>query len=133
MTNNPQNRDQEVTTFATAELMALPALVRDAELLMQDLAQSVRETKRLLAEAEVDAQINATADGKNAEQRKLQLEAAVFNNASVQALRATLSAQEQQAVTAEVDYSGLHRRWKTALALAELQTAKITYLATFKK
>lgn len=132
MSNAPL-KDNEVTAYATSELMALPALVRDAEQLMSDLGQTVRSIKLSLAEAEIDAQINVTPDAKNAEGRKLQLEAAVNNSDTVQGLRGTLAGTEQQYATAEVDYNALHRRWKTAMALAELQAAKIRWLATFDK
>lgn len=131
MTNTPQDKD--VTAYATAELMALPALVQAAEQALSDLGQSMKAIKVSLSEAELDAQLNAPVDAKNAEGRKLQLEAAVTNSDIVQGLRGTLAGTEAQYAAAEVDYNAFHRRWKTALALAELQAAKIRYLATFDK
>lgn len=127
------SRDKEITDYAATELMTLPKLLRQAETLVFDLNLSARETKRLLGEAETDAQINATVTGKNAESRKLELEAAVNNDPSVEAIHATLSNVEQQYALAEADYNDLGRRWKAAVALAELQAAKIRWLATFEK
>lgn len=132
MANATPQTDKDITAFAAAELMALPALVRTAETLLADLGQTVRATKQLLAEAETDAQINATVTGKNAESRKLELEAAVNSSAAVTTCRGQLAALEQAYAAADVDYSSLHRRWKSAMALAELQAAKIRYLATFE-
>ena len=132
MTTAP-NQDAAATQWAQSELMVLPSQVHDAEVLLADLNFQVREHKRLLDEAETDAQINAVVDGKNAETRKLQLEQAVSNNAGVLQMRGTLTGLEAQYISAEVDFNGLHRRWKSALALAELQAAKIGYLATYKQ
>lgn len=131
--NNPLERDKELTAFAAGELMDLPALLKVAELLVVDTAGSIRATKALLEEAVTDAQVNAAVDGKNAETRKLQMEQAVNGNGDVVRLRAQVDTLEGQRAAAEVDYNHLHRRWRSALSIADLQAAKIGYLATYRK
>lgn len=125
--------DKTITQTASAELLSLPAELRDAEALVANLTVDLRQAKSDLASAELDAQINAAPQGKNAEARKLELEAAVNASPAVTAARERLQLLESQVATAEVDQTHLARRFRAALALAELQTAKIGYLTTFNK
>lgn len=127
------NEDRELTQYAVGELKGIPEELRMAELNMANIALDLRHTKADLAEAEMDAQINCVADAKNAEGRKLQLEQAAAKSPEVQALRLKLVEIESIQVGAEAAYNDLHRRYRAALAITELQTAKISYLARFDR
>lgn len=126
-----RNEDRELTQTATRELLELPAAMRDMEVALAGFTSDARLVKSELEDAELSAQINCTADAKNAEGRKLQLESAVANDGQVLALRGRLAGLETQRATAEADFNDLHRRFRAALAIAELQTAKINYRTKF--
>lgn len=127
------NEDRELTQYAVGELKGIPEELRVAELNLANIALDLRHTKADLANAELDAQINCVADAKNAEGRKLQLDAAAAKNPEVQALRLKLVEIESIQIGAEASYNDLHRRYRAALAITELQTAKISYLAKFER
>ena len=124
--------DKEITQTATNELLSLPAELREAEILVANLQVDLRQAKSDMAAAEMEAQVNAQVDGKNAEARKLQMEQAVRLSPAVTAARERLALLEAQLATAEVDQAALARRFRAALVLAELQSARIMYLTTFK-
>lgn len=124
--------DKTITQAATADLLALPDQLRSAETTVANLTIDLRQAKSEAASAELDAQINAAPDGKNAEARKLQLEAAVNASPAVAAARDRVALLEAELATAEVEQTALARKYRAALALAELQAAKITFMATFK-
>lgn len=128
-----RNDDKELTQRAANELSTLPDEMHEAELQMANLGMDLRVAKQDLADAEIEAQINCAADAKNAEGRKLQLEKAILESAAVQAARSKVVGLEAMQVGAETRYSDLHRRFRAALAITELQTAKINYLAKFER
>lgn len=127
------NEDRELTQYAIGELKKTPEELRLAELNMANIALDLRHAKAELADAELDAQVNCVADAKNAEGRKLQLEQAAAKDPTVLALRSKVVEIESVQVGAETSYNDLHRRYRAALAITELQTAKITYLARFER
>lgn len=121
--------DKELTARVTADLLGLPDQLRSMDMLIAGMRTEIGAAKRALEEAELDAQINAVVDGKNAEARKLQQEQAVRGSLAVREAREALSEREAELAAAETDYKALSRRWTAALALAEMQSAKINFLA----
>lgn len=132
MTDATRNDDRELTQYAIGELRCTPEEMRQAEINMANIQLDIRQAKAELADAELDAQVNCNADAKNAEGRKLQLDKAVKENSAVQMLRTKLAGLEAILVGAETSYNDLHRRYRAALVITELQTAKIIYLAKFE-
>src|SRR3990167_3821972 len=93
------------------------------------LRTDLSNAKAALKDAELNAQVNAEIDGKNAEARKLQMENAVRNSPEVIAASVHASQAESAVALAELDAKSLGRQWRGALALAELQAAKINWMA----
>lgn len=125
--------DKELTARITADLLSLPDELRRAESLGAQFRAELAAAKAALADAELTAQINAVPDGKNAEARKLQADKAVHDDPTAQAARAKVYELESAVSAAEVDAKGLVRQWSAALALCELQAAKINFYHDQKK
>ena len=124
--------DRELTARITIELIGLPDELRSLETVISALRQQVATCKAAADVAELDAVINAAdkiGAGKNAEQRKVLQEQAVQVSNAVQHARASVAEAESALANAETDAKHLSRRWTAALALAELQAAKINFLA----
>jgi hypothetical protein len=103
-------------------------------------ATDLPRAKERLDEAEADATMGAYADGavdgKNAEQRKTQLDAYLVSNEAVRAAREHLRAVETRVVNleaalavAETEHKAALARWNTARAQAELLAAMLTAVA----
>lgn len=125
--------DRELTQTITDRLLSLPAEIQAHETMLAGYRNALSDAKSELSEAELEAQINCNAEGKNAETRKLQLEKAVNDSRTVKEARTKISQYEGSIMFAEAEYKGLVRQWQAALALAELQSAKINFLAKSKE
>ena len=128
-----QRTDKQITQAAIDDLAAIPGELADAERELANIGLDIKGARMDLQDAEIEAQINCAADGKNAEARKLQMDKAVRESEQVKAFREKLTGLENMQIGAEVRFNDLHRRWKSALAVAELQASKIRYLATFER
>lgn len=133
MTDRPISTDKELMARITADLLSLPDELRRVESLSAQFRAELSAAKAALADAELAAQINAVPDGKNAETRKLQTDKAIHDDPTTQAARARVYELESALSAAEVDAKGLSRQWSAALALAELQAAKINFFVRANK
>jgi len=124
---------RQVASCATAQTAAENAL-RVAK------ATDLPTARERLSEAEADATMGAYADGavdgKNAEQRKTQLDAYLAGHEAVRAAREHLRAVETRATNleaalavAETEHKTALARWNTARAQAELLAAMLTAVA----
>lgn len=124
--------DKEVTAEITARLLYLPDEMKRLEDAMTAMRTNVAQSKLEIEEAKKEAVINGSADianGKNAEHRKILHDQAVKENLLVRQRQAELFEREAVLSNAENEAKLLARKWQAALALAELQAAKINYLA----
>src|SRR3990167_5962773 len=105
MATNGQSKysSNEVFSLVTEILMDSPAKLHDADSLVASLQFELRQAKVAMSDAELDAHVNAQVDGKNAETRKLQMEKAVSENATVLEFRGRLSELESSLALAELD------------------------------
>lgn len=121
--------DKDLTARITGDLLSLPELLFESETLLQNLRADIRVAEKALAEAELDAQINAPATGKNAEERKLQMAQAVSAHPRARELRQTLTDLQMTLAQAEIANKKIVRQWQAATALCEMQAAKISFLS----
>lgn len=123
----PQISDKELSARITSDLLQVPDELRQAEATSAKLANELGQWKAALKDAETDALINC-APGKNDDERKKNLAAAIAGSAAVKTARAKIGELEVAIAAAEVDKSYLRHRWQASIALAELQAARLNMM-----
>lgn len=123
--------DKEIAEFIFGDLFILPTRINEADTKLVNLRNSLRLAQNALEQAELDAVVNAVVDGKNAELRKLQQQQAVANDPATKTATAKVIELQNEIAANEVDSKTLARRFQAALALAELQAARLNLLAKY--
>ena len=125
--------DKELNQRIIEDLLVIPNELREAEIIQAKAKQSLDEQKGIVSDAEFDAELNAVIDGKNAEERKRQLKQAIAESSAVQLAQTELFAQEAELIELEANTVAISRRFRAALALVELQSARMNLLAKYPK
>jgi hypothetical protein len=124
--------DKELTERIFADLIRLPAEIRAVELDIVDLRSTLNAAKNDLENAELDARINAVIDGKNETARKQQADIAITNSSAVRNARTKIAATENELAAREVETKTLSKQWQGAMAMAELQAARLNLTAKYQ-
>lgn len=117
--------DKEVNQRVTDVLLFYPERIGEFETFIADLSVQVWEKRRLLVAAELDAQINAVATGGDMKVRELERKQAVQKDATCQALQAEITNLENMLAAQEATLKGYSKKFQGAIALAELQAARL--------
>jgi len=124
--------DKELTERIFSDLETLPAQIRDLELDLLDLRTNLGVSRINLEDAELDTKINAVIDGKNETVRKQQVEIAIASSPTVKEARNKVFATENELAAKEIEVKTLAKRWQGAMAMAELQAARINLMAKYQ-
>jgi hypothetical protein len=133
MTDIALPNDKELAVIIFGDLTRLPDELHNLESFLATLRTTLGQQRADLEAARLDAVINAVVDGKNAEARKLQQEQAVAASKEVKLAEQTVSETESAIANAEVDAKRLARQFQATLALAELQSARLNAMSTYRK
>ena len=114
-------------------LEALPGIYASAERELAAARSNVNTAKDALDDAELEAELNATIDGKNAEERKRQKLAAIAAHPGVKAAKAHLYKTESQILEKEAQVKEYSIKFRAAIALAELQSARMNFFSKVRK
>ena len=124
---------RELTERIFTDLDALPAQIGAMELDTVDMRHQLRDAERALENAELDAVINAVIDGKNETVRKQQERQAITNSITAQAAKDRVNQLQAQIGAHEVNTKTLMRQYQAAMAMAELQAARLNMMAKYTK
>ena len=127
---SPGINDRELNGYIVNTLRAAPEELQGLDAIMAAQRVNLRTVQRDSEQAELDARINTVANGKNADERKLQQEAAISASPAVKMARNMIAEIEATIAETEVDQKMLARRFQSALALAELQSARLNLMST---
>lgn len=127
---SPSINDKELNGYIVTTLRGTPEELQGLEAILAGQRVNLRKAQADSEQAELDARINAVVNGKNAEERKLQADAAVSASAAVKVARNFVTDIETTIAETEVDQKMLARRFQSALALAELQSARLNLMST---
>ena len=133
MTDPVLPNDKELFARIVGDLIRLPDELHNLESFLATLRTTLGQQRAGLETARLDAMINAVVDGKNAEARKLQQEQAVAASPNVKLAEQAVNETESAVANAEVDAKRLARQFQAALALAELQSARLNAMSTYRK
>ena len=133
MTNLAIPNDKELSARIVGDLARLPGELHNLESFLVSLRTALGQQRTGLEAARLDAVINAVVDGKNAEARKLQQEQAVAASPEVKLAEQAANETESAIANAEVDTKRLARQFQAALSLAELQSARLNAMSTYRK
>jgi hypothetical protein len=133
MTNLALPNDKELSARIVGDLIRLPDELHNLESFLSTSRATLSQQRADLEAARLDAVINAVVDGKNAEARKLQQEQAVAASPSVKLAEQAVNETESTIANAEVDTKRLARQFQATLALAELQSARLNAMSTYRK
>ena len=124
--------DKELNERLTTDLLSLPNQIGAIESDLAELRTELRQAKTACEDAEQAALINAVIDGKNETTRKQQSEAAISKSQEVRGARQTVVGLEADIAGKEVQAKSLARQWQSAMALTELQAARINLMARYQ-
>lgn len=110
-------------------LDALPNIYAQAEHDLADARGKLNAAKDLLSDAELEAELNAIIDGKNAEERKRQKEEALLKSPAVQHAKSNLYSLETQIMEKEAEVKEYSIKFRSTIALAELQAARMNFFS----
>jgi len=133
MTDISPPTDKELSARIVGDLARLPNELHNLESFLSASRTTLSQQRADLEAARLDAVINAVVDGKNAEARKLQQEQAVAASPNVKLAEQAASETESVIANTEVDVKRLSRQFQATLALAELQSARLNALSTYRK
>jgi hypothetical protein len=127
MTTTPvaPNRDRDMTDYLYDALRALPGIIGGIEAEAASLLNCKREARANLEDAELNATLNAPQDGKNAEARKLEAQAALAKNETVKKFKKEVMRYEAEIEMNEAEAKSKRLEFQAAVALAELHSARI--------
>ena len=129
---NP-NRDKETTDWLYMILRELPAAIGGIEAEQAAMLNLKREAQSNLEDAELNATLNAPQDGKNAEARKLEAQAALLKDETIKKLRKEVMRYEAEIEMNEAEAKSKRREFQAAIALAELHAARINAMHRAQK
>lgn len=133
MTDLTLPTDKELSARIVEGLTCLPDELQSLESFLVTLRTTLGQQRAALESARLNAVINAVVDGKNAESRKLQQEQAVAASPEVKLAEQAVNETESTIANAEVDAKRLARQFQAVMALAELQSARLNAMSTFRK
>lgn len=125
--------DKELTAYIVTTLRGAPDELARVEAELSNQRYELDTSRRQLEAAELDAKINAVITGKNAEERKLQGEQALMGNSTVKIQRDYVAGVEANIAGQEVEQKKLSRQFQAAMALAELQAARMHLMTTVNR
>jgi hypothetical protein len=131
--DKPMMSDKELAARIVSDLLQTPDELRQMESLHVSLRSDLGVARAALEDAKLNASINAVCDGKNEAERKVQRDAAISKDGAVRALMGKVAELETALAAGDVDAKGLSRRFQAAVALAELQSARLNMLSTAAK
>lgn len=114
-------------------LEALPEIYAGAERLLAETRANLNVAKDAVSDAELEAELSAVIDGKNAEERKRQKLEALSNHPGVKMAKQNLYAIEAQILEKEAEVKEYSLKFRAAIALAELQTARMNFFSKVSK
>lgn len=123
-TNNG-TRDKDTTDYLYEALRALPGIIGGIEAEAAALINAKREAESNLEDATLNATLNAPQDGRNAEARKLEAQAALAKDPTVKKYKQEVMRYEAELEMNEAEAKSKRREFQAALALAELHAARI--------
>lgn len=112
-----------------ATLANLPKQLQENDLAIVTAQTALDELKESFELAIVNASLNAPADGKNAEQRKLQTDRAVAENAEVKAARAAWLGAKTRLEQQQAENKQLSRSFAAWCHIAELKAAQMLLMS----
>jgi hypothetical protein len=119
------NRDKDMTDYLYEALRTLPAVIGGIEAEQASMTNLKREAQANLEDAELNAMFNAPQDGKNAEARKLEAQAALAKDEVVKKYKTEVMRYEAEIEMNEAEAKSKRREFQAAVALAELHSARI--------
>lgn len=127
MTTTPinPNRDRDMTDYLYTTLMGLPTVIGGVEAEQAAMINLKREAQANLEDAEINATLNAPQEGKNAEARKLEAQAALAKDELVKKFKKEVMRYEAEIEMNEAEAKSKRREFQAAIALAELHAARI--------
>lgn len=129
---NP-NRDRDMTDYLYEALRALPGVIGGIEAEQASMQNLKREAQANLEDAELNATLNAPQDGKNAEARKLEAQAALAKDETVKKYKKEVMRYEAEIEMNEAEAKSKRREFQAAVALAELHSARINAMNRVQK
>ena len=133
MTDPVLPNDKELFARIVGDLIRLPDELHNLESFLATLRTTLGQQRADLEAARLDAVINTVVDGTNAEARKLQQERAIAASPNVKLAEQAVSETESTIANAEVDSKRLARQFQATLSLAELQSARLNAMSTYRK
>jgi len=128
MTTTPINptRDKDTTDYLYEILRGLPSVIGGIEAEQAAMVNLLREAKANLEDAELNATLTAPMEGKNAEARKLESQAALAKDETVKKFKKEVMRYEAEIEMNEAEAKSKRREFQAAIALAELHAARIS-------
>lgn len=135
MTTTPvnPNRDRDMTDYLYEALRVLPGVIGGIEAEQASMLNLKREAQTNLEDAELNATLNAPNDGKNADERKVKIQAALSNDPNVKKYRKEVLRYESEIEMNEAEAKSKRREFQAAVALAELHSARINAMHRVNK
>lgn len=130
--SNP-NRDRDMTEYLYDALKRLPGEIGGLEVEAAAMTNQMRIAKGNLEDAELNATLSAPQDGKNAEARKLELQAAIAKDTNVKTYKQEVMRYEAELEMNEAEAKTKRREFQAAMALAELHAARINSMYRFQQ
>jgi len=127
MTTTPTSptRDKDMTDYLYDVLRGLPTVIGGVEAEQAAMVNLLREAKANLEDAELNATLTAPQEGKNAEARKLEAQAALAKDETVKKFKKEVMQIEAEIEMNEAEAKSKRHEFQAALALAELHAARI--------
>lgn len=122
-------RDREVTEYLYSTLRTLPNEIGGTEALIASYTNERREAAQRLDDAELNASMQADPQGKNAEARKLEVQAAINKSAEYISARKEVTGLDSLIEIQQAEATGQRRQFQAAIALAELHAAHLNLIA----
>jgi len=129
---NP-NRDRDMTDYLYLHLLELPGVIGGIEAEQAALVNCKREAEANLEDAKFNATLSAPAEGKNAEARKLELQAALAKSEPVKKFQKEVMQYEAEIEMNEAEAKSKRREFQACVALAELHAARINAMNRVNK
>jgi DNA-binding helix-hairpin-helix protein with protein kinase domain len=126
-------RDKDMTDYLYSALIDLPGTIGGIEAEQAALVNCKREAQMNLEDAELNATLNAPQDGKNAEARKLEAQAALMKDETVKKFKKEVMRYEAEVEMNEAEAKSKRREFQAAVALAELHSARINAMHRAQK
>jgi hypothetical protein len=127
------NRDRDMTDYLYTILQGLPTVIGGIEAEQAALVNCKREAEANLEDAKLNATLNAPAEGKNAEARKVEMQAALAKDENVKKYQKEVMRYEAEIEMNEAEAKSKRREFQAAVALAELHSARLNAMYRVNK